>query len=367
MSAREEQVRDLIAQDAADWFVASRTGLTADERNAFATWLKASPVHVEEYLALEIIGRDLRRACEVSQYSVDELLARALHEPDAPARPFSRRLVEGLRTPSPRWQTAAVAMAALGVVSLGLLVLWNLRPIAHISAPAAVTALHFETRHGEQQTHRLADNSILHLNTDTAVTVRYSDNERLVVLTSGEAAFEVAHAPERPFRVFAGRAEIVDSGTQFDVRLKDESTLVTVVEGQIAVGLSVSAESGSPNQSYTRQLVQVNAGQQITVADEEWPATPATVDAQRTTAWLHRQIMFENEPLERVASEFNRYAQKPIEIATPALRNLKVSGVFATDNTTAFVAFLRSLKGVHVEETATRIRVSQDQGQRPRE
>jgi ferric-dicitrate binding protein FerR (iron transport regulator) len=33
------------------------------------------------------------------------------------------------------------------------------------------------------------------------------------------------------------------------------------------------------------------------------------VDAHRSTAWLHRQIMFENEALERVASEFNRYAQ----------------------------------------------------------
>jgi transmembrane sensor len=367
MSARENQVRSLIAQDAADWFVASRAGLTANERNDFATWLKASPVHVEEYLALEVIGRDMRAACEVSQNSIDELLVRALHEDDTPVRPFWRRLVQGLRTPSPRWQTAAIAMAALGVVSLGLLVLWNLRPIAHVSTAAGVTALHFETRHGEQQTHRLADNSILHLNTDTAVTVRYGDNERLVVLTSGEAEFEVAHAPERPFRVFAGRAEIVDLGTKFDVRLKEKSTLVTVVEGRIAVGLSASAESGSTNQGYTPQLVQVKAGQRITVTDGEWPVAPVAVDMQRTTAWLHRQIMFENESLEQVASEFNRYAQKPIEIATPALRNLQVSGVFATDNTSAFIAFLRSLKGVHVEVTATQIRVSQDQGQLPRE
>jgi len=362
MSAREDQVRSLIAQDAADWFVASRAGLTANERNGFATWLKASPVHVEEYLALEVIGRDLRKACEASRYSIDELLARAMHEEDTPVRPIWQRLVEGLRTPSPRSQRAAIALAALGAVSLGLLVLWNLRPIAHVSTPAAVTALHFETRHGEQQTHRLADNSILHLNTDSAVTVRYSDNERLVVLTSGEAEFEVAHAPERPFRVFAGRAEIVDSGTQFDVRLKDESTLVTVVEGRIGVALAASTESGSPNQGYTPQLVQVNAGQQISVTDGEWPAAPVAIDTQRTTAWLHRQIMFENEPLERVASEFNRYAQKPIEITTPALRNLQVSGVFATDNTAAFIAFLRSLQGVHVEVTATRIRVSQDPG-----
>jgi len=360
MSAREDQVRGLIAQDAADWFVASRAGLTAEERNGFVSWLKASPLHVEEYLALEVIGRDLREACEASQGSFDELLVRALHEKGAPVRPFWARLVESLRTPSPRWH-AAVAMAALGVVTLGLVLLWTLRPIAHVSAPAAITVLHFETRHGEQQTHRLADNSILHLNTDSAVTVRYSDNERLVVLSSGEAEFEVAHTPERPFRVFAGRAEIVDLGTKFDVRLENKSTVVTVVEGRIAVGLSATAESGSESHGYTPRLVQVDAGQQITVADG-WPPTPVAVDPQRTTSWLHRQIMFENEPLERVASEFNRYAQKPIEITTPALRNVQVSGVFATDNTAAFIAFLRTLKGVHVEVTATRIRVSQDQG-----
>jgi transmembrane sensor len=361
MSAREEQVRSLIAQDAADWFVASRAGLTAHERNDFATWLKASPVHVEEYLALEVIGRNLRKACEASRYSVDDLLTRASHEEETPVPSLWQRLVEGRRTPALRWQAAAIAMAALCVVTLGLLVLRNLRPIAHVSAPAATTALHFETRHGELQTHRLPDNSLLHLNTDTAVTVRYSDHERLVVLASGEAEFEVAHTPGRPFRVFAGRAEIEDLGTRFDVRLNDESTLVTVVEGQIAVGLSASAESGAPNQGYTSQRVHVDAGQQITVADQEWPATPIPVDTQRTTSWLHRQIMFENEPLERVASEFNRYAQKPIEITTPALRNMQVSGVFATDNTAAFIAFLRTLNGVHVEVTATRIRVSQDQ------
>ena len=361
MSTREEQVRSLIEQDAADWFVASGAGLTGNERNDFATWLKASPVHVEEYLALEVIGRDLREACKASQNSIDELVERARREEDTPVRPFWPRIVEGRRAPAPRWQAAAIAMAALGVVSVGLLALWNLRPIAHVSTPGAVTALHFETRHGEQQTHRLADNSLLHLNTDTTVTVRYGGNERLVVLTSGEAEFEVAHVPERPFRVSAGRAEIVDLGTKFDVRLEEKSTLVTVVEGRIAVGLSASAEIGSPSQGPAPGLVQVNAGQQITVADGEWPVTPVAVDAQRTTAWLRRQIMFANEPLERVASEFNRYAQKPIEITTPALRNLQVSGVFATDNTAAFIAFLRSLKGVHVEVTATRIRVSQDQ------
>jgi ferric-dicitrate binding protein FerR (iron transport regulator) len=43
------------------------------------------------------------------------------------------------------------------------------------------------------------------------------------------------------------------------------------------------------------------------------------------------EIVFDHEPLERVAAEFNRYAPKPIEIVTPALRNLQITGAFATD------------------------------------
>jgi transmembrane sensor len=155
--------------------------------------------------------------------------------------------------------------------------------------------------------------------------------------------------------VLAGSAEIVDIGTKFDVRLSDESTLVTVVEGRVSVGIH-------RGDNKTPRSVQLLANQQIRVTGADWPPTPATVDAQHTTAWLHRQIVFEQEPLERVAAEFNRYSPKPIEIVTPTLRHLRISGVFATDDTEAFIAFLRSLKGVRVEVTTTRISVSRSTG-----
>ncbi len=261
----------------------------------------------------------------------------------------------------PHWQSVAITVAALGVASLGLLLLWNLRPTARVSAPAEATALHFETRHGEQQTHRLADNSLLHLNTDSAVTVRYSQTQRLVVLTSGEANFVVTHEPKRTFRVLAGSAEVGDLGTKFDVRLEGDSTVVTVVEGRVAVEPSPMMGEGTASSSdnHRPRFVQLGANQQIRVLKGEWPATPIAVDAQRATAWLHRQIVFDHETLERVAAEFNRYAPKPIEITTPALRDLEVGGVFSTDDPEEFLAFLRSLKGVTVDVTATEIRVSQ--------
>jgi transmembrane sensor len=249
----------------------------------------------------------------------------------APVRDISSR----------RWVPAFASLAAVVLVAVALFSLWNAGLFAPASTPGAA-AVRYQTGHGEQLSLRLPDNSVLHLNTDSAVSIRYGKTERLVTLLSGEADFEVAHDPGRAFRVLA-----------------DESTLVTVVEGRVAVGMH-----NGDNQ--TPRSVQLLANQQIRVTVADWPPTPATVDAQHATAWLHRQIVFDQEPLEGVAAEFNRYSPKPIEIVTPTLRDLQISGVFATDDTEAFIAFLRSLKGVRVEVTASRIRVSRSTGVAPR-
>jgi transmembrane sensor len=149
--------------------------------------------------------------------------------------------------------------------------------------------------------------------------------------------------------------------------LEHDSTVITVVEGHVTVGLSPILERLGPavetlgaNSAQRSSTIPLGAGQQIRVSEAEWPAAPIAVDAQRATAWLRRQIVFDHEPLESVAAEYNRYTSKPIEIATPALRGLQISGVFATDDTEAFIAFLRSLKAVRVEVTESRIRVSRN-------
>jgi transmembrane sensor len=353
MSLNDERVRNLIAQQAADWFVANRAGLTAKERQTFATWINASPVHVEEYLALSAIACDLREACEDQAGDLEGLVARAKLDEVSPVQPLWQRVVERVRGASvSRWPAPVFAFAVFAVLSVGLLAWWRLQPLGHSAGPGGIAALHFETTHGEQRTFRLSDHSILHLNTDSVVTVRFDRHERLVELTSGEAEFAVAHEPGRLFRVVAGSVEARVIGTEFNVRRAVGATVVTVVEGRVAVGASSSANPSA--------YVQLGAGQQIRVAGGDLPDPPQAVDPSKATAWLHRQIVLEREPLERVAGEFNRYTSKPIEIASPGLRSLEISGVFATDDTEAFLAFLRSLEGVRVEVTATQIRVSQN-------
>ncbi len=359
MSATGERIRGLIAQEAADWFVAHRGALGARERERFAAWLRASPVHVEEYLGIAGIARDLPGACGLPQPQLDEIIARARQDEQVVHSAWPRAWAALRAVPAVRLQVAAAAVL-LGAVALAAAGWWHLRGATTV-VPAVVSAVQqFQTGHGGQMTQRLADGSVVYLNTDSAVMVEYRERERRVTLKSGEAVFEVAHDRVRPFRVFAGHAQVVAVGTRFDVRLQEDATTVTVAEGRVEVGPSAPAPQAiAALPAGSAAIVQVGAEQQVRYAPEAWPVAPERADPGHTTAWLHRQITFEHEPLGRVASEFNRYSAKTIEIATPALRNLQISGAFATDDTEAFIAFLRSLEGVKVEVTETRIRVSQ--------
>src|SRR5271163_1845459 len=128
MNSDEEKVRAAIAEQAGEWFVANDEGpLDARDSAAVATWLKASPVHVEEFLGVSVIARDLKEARTDPEYSLEAILARASVEEGRPIEPLWPRVIEAVRdAPSGRWFPAAVAMAMTVVLSLGLLLTGNL-------------------------------------------------------------------------------------------------------------------------------------------------------------------------------------------------------------------------------------------------
>jgi transmembrane sensor len=345
MKTSDERVREIVADQAAGWFLAHRVGaLDAAASRAFDDWLATSPLHVEEYLGVALIARHLPAAADDPDMPLEALFDRARKaeaESVEELAPTSKLRVETPDRPriAPRWRFAALAatLALIGVAFLW----WS----GDRSAPPA----RYATQHGELKAVHLADNSVLHLNTDTRLTVRFSPALRLVEIEHGQAFFKVAHESGRPFRVIAGPAVVTAVGTQFDVYREGATTLVTVLQGQVSVSTAGASASG--------RSLRVSTGEQVQVADGELPATATPADVERSTAWLRRQIVFEQEPLAAVAAEFNRYGTLPIEIETPALRALVISGVFAADDPETFIAFLRALDGVAVETTPTRIRV----------
>jgi transmembrane sensor len=202
MNISENRKREIIAQEAADWFVANREdqSQTAEQQGDFADWLKASPVHVEEYLGFAQLASDLRKAVVEPELSIDALIERARAAEDTPET-IGARIARPLRSVvHHRWAYAAAATLFLAV---GLAFFWS-SAMRRGPLPAAVAELRFTTQHGEQLTRNLADSSVLHLNTDTSVTVRFDRASRWITIERGQVVFEVAHDAKRPFRVIAG-------------------------------------------------------------------------------------------------------------------------------------------------------------------
>src|SRR5712691_9803731 len=130
MISNEDKVRAAIAEQAGEWFVANDEGpLDAQDSAALSAWLKTSPVHIEEFLGVSAVARDLREARADPEYALDSILARARVEEDAPARTLWLRVAAAFRgeTSGP-WLTAAVTMVVCGVLSLGWSLPWNVTP-----------------------------------------------------------------------------------------------------------------------------------------------------------------------------------------------------------------------------------------------
>ncbi len=363
MTTEDENQRAAIAQEAANWLVTNRDEHDPSQKAAFVAWLRANPAHARAY-SEALRTNSMLYLARPPVPPVEALVAQARAEPkEVVEEPQVQPRVEPAKvsnigdarpalraashSPSRRRWLYAAAAAVVPVVILPTL--WMRTHHAEPPVAREEPGERFATGHGQQLVQVLKDGSALHLNTDTAVTVRYQASSRGVEIEHGQVVFTVTHDPARPFRVTAGSAQVTAVGTRFDVYLQSEATVVTVVEGKVAVA-AVANNSRAP--------LLVAAGEQVRVVRGEVPAEPTVVDASRSTAWLNRQISFRHEPLSQVVAEFNRYTAKPIQIDSPALGDLPVSGVFNVDDTESMIAFLRSLAGVKVEVTPSAIRVS---------
>ena len=285
---------------------------TPKDRLAFLRWRQRSAAHEAAAVEAEALLRAVGETRQADQLRLQgEPSGRTMH-----GRPMARRVLLG---------GAAAASAAAVVIALP-----SLGPLSALYADHA-------TGIGGRKRVELADNSIVMLNTATAISVDYSARERRLVLHDGEALFEVTKDPSRPFVVVAGNAEVRAVGTAFVVGLKETFEHVTVSEGVVEVKVG------------NRPPMRVEAGQRLEVG-EGGRFRLAAVDIDTVTAWQRGKLIFNRRPLESVVAELQRYRAGRIVILGDRLKALEVTGVFDLDDTDRI---LRT-----IEET-TRARVAQ--------
>lgn len=181
----------------------------------------------------------------------------------------------------------------------------------------------YYTRIGEQQTIGLADGSVVTLNTAGQLVADYSGTARRILLERGEAYFDVASDPNRPFTVDLGVRSVTVVGTEFSIRKDPQRYEVAVIEGAVSIG-GYSLDSEPANlPSTAQQRVEAGWVAEFDVQTNELKAfQPESMD--RYVAWRNGMVTFAREPLYRVVQELNRYSRKKILIEDTAVMELSV-------------------------------------------
>jgi transmembrane sensor len=207
----------------------------------------------------------------------------------------------------------------------------------------------------------LADGSVIQLDRDSAIAVRFDENSRHIEVVRGRAMFDVGKDPARPLLVEVGQHVIEDIGTVFDVRRGTASDTVTVVNGQVAVHarppLDRLRRVFSGRRADGPLLASLTHGEQVDIADGGNVTRHEEADIATTTAWLPDDIRFQHSTVADVARRFNRYTTQPLVVEDETIAQLRVSGVFHARDADAFLAYLATLPSVRIVRDVDRIRI----------
>lgn len=314
---------------AADWF-ARRQGdrWTAGDQVELDQWLAAATAHRIAFIRLE-----------AAWHSASRLQALAAGVPPGviPERNSwgysllrrKRATSGGADTVTPSfWSSrkAVSAIAASVVIAIGIAL--------GVQLSRAPVQEH-QTMVGGKDLVPLEDGSRVTLSTDSRVRVTMSRSERRIELQQGEAFFEVAKDPERPFVVVAGTRRVVAVGTQFSVRREADGVRVVVTEGRVRLATENAPASSAPMQLDAGAVARATSGG---VMVREQPVQ----EAEQLLSWRTGFLMFRDTALTDAVSEFNRYNQRKIVIADDAIADIRIGGSFRVDNVDAFLWLLEN-------------------------
>jgi ferric-dicitrate binding protein FerR (iron transport regulator) len=288
-------------------YVAGRC--TPDEAAEMRRWLAQHPARAELVNALARVWRLARRVPFV--WDVDGAW-RALRRRLGPDHAFPLSTMERGTDGEARlgtwamWRAAAVVLAASATLT-GVLVHYGRR------APAAPLR-EVATRRGQRASLRLADGTRVDLGVASAIRYApaFGRRERNVYL-EGEAYFEVAPDPKKPFTVYAANAITRDRGTKFGVSAYPGASQVEVVVVEGSVDLSGlvldAADLGRVDRS---GRVRVEHG----------------VDAAARLGWRVGRLVFRNTPLREALPELGRWYDADLQLGDSSLGGYPLTASF---------------------------------------
>lgn len=254
---------EAIVSEAIAWHLRIEGGeMAARDWEAFTGWLERSAEHAATYDHIVDADADLISYRDAGETGVP-----------VPANDdvqYTRRYVLG-------GFTAVAATAVAGIF------LW---PTAE-----TVSFVHYETGLGETRTVAIADGVRVEMNGNTEIAV--ADNEPLVRLIEGEAAFFSETGQPGAVRVRVGEILLTDVGTIFNVIRHDGWIRLGVAEGEVIANPESAA-------------VRVSAGHTLRLREGSGMIERGQTEAEDIVAWQQGQLAYSDTPAQIVASDLSR-------------------------------------------------------------
>ena len=277
------------------------------EREAFAQWHAADEEHARAWQQLGMLDQ---------RFSIASGPARAaLLQSKASIRRRVRKVGSGLAS-------------IVAVIGLALFAGDRYLPLDYWLADQ-------RTATGEQRTLRLADGTLINLNTHSALDVRFDDKQRRIVLQEGEILVETGHNDPRPFIVETREGSMRALGTRFLVKLEDQGTRLSVLK---------SAVAAHPQRSDEEQILR--EGQQVLMRRDGLGPTLALNPG--ADAWTRGMLVVDNARLEDLVQELGRYRRGYLGVE-PQVADLRITGSFPLHDTDLALAALLPTLPVQVE------------------
>ena len=320
----------LARRDASAWSAADQTQLTM--------WLERNVAHRVAFIRLEsawlqsdrlkALGAGVPRGVMPVRGAFTTSAFAAQHSPDASESiPSNTARMTAHSKRRPRYRLRYVAATAVVLLAISLTLSWR-----YYTATDDAT---YQTALGTLQVVKLTDGSVVTLNSNSRVNIALSRRKRLINLRQGEAFFQVARDPGRPFVVTAGSRHVTAVGTAFAVRRSAGDLRVVVTHG--VVRLDTDDVPGAVRQATTF----LPAGS-VAIADASGVVVHfrSVQRARDFLSWRDGYLSFHATPLATAAAEFNRYNAHKIIIADPAVGALRIGGKFRWSNADTFVRLL---------------------------
>lgn len=309
---------DYIQEQACGWIAKIDAGtMSESDKAALEQWLNDDSLHARALMEMADLLDDMTVLSQLSELIPLDTLSIS-NQRKKPVVSFN---------PTPIKALVGICFLALLGLLFSVQNLWQQETDSNLSANTGI---------GEYKTVHLPDNSQVTLNTYSQVNIEFNDRERRVVLTRGEAHFEVESDTKRPFKVLVGDKVVTAVGTAFNIKTKGQHIELTVTEGSVEITSgkeSINNNKASPpgqgNSAYQPAVTRVTAGHLAIVADGVESLQPIDpISIEKKLAWQKGVVVFEGETLGEVVEEISRYTTTTFIITDKEARAIRVGGYF---------------------------------------